>query len=85
MKLMAAIPACAEIQEVLLNVEEEEAGQQIQKDGCGPLPPKGMLSKTAVVLHPSDDPTMPTTTQCWGSILVWSGPITKSTEIKTVR
>lgn len=29
---------CAEAQEVLLSVEEDEADQQIQKDGCGPPP-----------------------------------------------
>lgn len=30
--------ACAEAQEALLSVEEDEADQQIQKGGCGPPP-----------------------------------------------
>jgi len=84
MKLPAATPGCAEIREALLSVEEEEAGQQIQRDGCGPLPTE-TLSKTTGVLRLFDEPTMPMSIQSRASTSTSSGPITKPTEIKTVR
>jgi hypothetical protein len=65
-------------------VEEEEAGQQIQKDGCGPLPIE-TLSRIPVVLHLYEEPMIPTPIPYLGSIPIISGPITKHTEIKTVR
>jgi hypothetical protein len=65
-------------------VEEEEADQQIQKDGCGPLPTE-TLSRKPVVLHLFDEPMMPTPTLCVDNIPTFSGPITNPTEIKTVR
>jgi hypothetical protein len=65
-------------------VEEEEAGQQIQKDGCGPLPTE-TPSRIPVVPRLFDEPTMPTPILCMDSIPIFSGAITKHTEIKTVR
>jgi hypothetical protein len=51
-------------------VEEEEADQQIQK---------------LVALRLFDEPTMPIPNPFRDSIPIISGPITKPTEIKTVR